>query len=65
MSDGLPCHWAADDATVPVWSINKDTMEKAEISESNYAVQLCVSGDEITHSCAIIGLQFREVYNDD
>ena len=64
-SDNLPCHWAEDDASVPVWSINKDTMEKAEISESNYSVQLCVSGDEITHSCAIIGLQFREVYNDD
>ena len=64
-SDGLPCHWALDDAVVPVWSINKDTMEKAEISEANYAVQLCISGDQITNSCAIIGLQFREVYEDD
>lgn len=65
MSDDLPCHWTPDNASVPVWSVNKDTMEKAEISEANYAVQLCVSGEDITQSCAIIGLQFREVYNDD
>ena len=26
---------------------------------------VCVSGEEITNSCAIIGLQFREIYNDD
>lgn len=64
-SDSLPCHWAKEEEIVPVWSINKDTMEKAEISEANYSVQLCVTGDELTHSCAIIGLQFREIYNDD
>ena len=64
-SDNLPCHWAEEDATVPVWPVNKDTMEKAEISEANYSVQLCVSGSEQTNSCAIIGLQFREIYNDD
>ena len=64
-SDDLPCHWTPDDASVPVWSVNKDTMEKAEISESNYAVQLCVMGEEITQSCAIIGLQFREIYEDE
>lgn len=63
--DTLPCHWTPDDALIPVWSINKDTMEKAEISESNYSIQLCVQGREITQSCAIIGLQFREIYNDD
>ncbi len=64
-SDSLPCHWVKEEEIVPVWSINKDTMEKAEISEANYSVQLCVTGDELTHSCAIIGLQFREIYNDD
>ena len=57
--------WTADDANVPIWSVNKDTMEKAEISESNYSIQLCVKGRELTQSCAIIGLQFREIYNDD
>lgn len=64
-SDDLPCHWTPDDASVPVWSVNKDTMEKAEISESNYAVQLCVMGQDSTQSCAIIGLQFREIYDDE
>lgn len=64
-NDNLPCHWATEDAIVPVWPINKDTMEKAEISESNYSVQLCVQGEEKNNSCAIIGLQFREVFIDD
>lgn len=64
-SDKLPCFWPEDDASLPVWSVNKDTMEKAEISESNYAIQLCITGTQIQQSCAIIGLQFREVYNDD
>lgn len=64
-NENLPCHWAKEDETVPVWPVNKDAMEKAEISESNYAVQLCVEGSELTNSCAIIGLQFREVYIDD
>jgi len=45
--------------------INKDSLEKAEISEANYSIQLCVTGSETQHNCAIIGLQFREVYNDD
>ena len=39
--------------------------EKAEISESNYSIQLCIEGSQIEQSCAIIGLQFREIYNDD
>ena len=64
-ADDLSCHWPSDEESIPIWSINKDTMEKAEISESNYSVQLCINGEEITQSCAIIGLQFREVYNDD
>jgi hypothetical protein len=64
-TEGLSCRWPLDSDATPVWSVNRDTMEKAEISESNYAVQLCVSGSEITKSCAIIGLQFREIYNDD
>lgn len=64
-SDSLPCHWPTDEETVPVWSVNKDSLEKAEISESNYSIQLCIQGAEIGESCAIIGLQFREVYNDD
>jgi hypothetical protein len=64
-SDLLPCHWTLDDENIPIWAINKDTVEKAEISEANYSVQLCISGSDIAQSCAIIGLQFREVYIDD
>lgn len=65
MPDTAPYCWGADEEGVPIWSVNTDTMEKAEISEANYSIQLCVSGSELTHSCAIIGLQFREIYNDD
>lgn len=57
--------WGADNEGLPVWSLSIDTLEKAEISEANYSIQLCVSGCELAHSCAIIGLQFREIYNDD
>ena len=64
-SDNLPCHWAEENSNVPVWAISRDYMEKAEISESNYAIQLCIKGDKFEQSCAIIGLQFREIYNDD
>lgn len=65
LPETMPCCWAKDEDTIPVWSVNRNTIEKAEISESNYSIQLCVSGSELTHSCAIIGLQFREIYNDD
>ena len=64
-SDNMPCHWTLDDSNIPVWSINRDVMEKAEISESNYSIQLCVRGNSLEQSCAIIGLQFREIYTDD
>lgn len=64
-SDNLPCHWCENGAIVPVWPISKDALEKAEISEANYSVQLCVSGDEFVNSCAIIGLHFRDIYIDD
>lgn len=65
MSETMPCCWGKDDESVPIWSVNRNAIEKAEISESNYSIQLCIEGNEMTHSCAIIGLQFREIYNDD
>ena len=58
-------YWPEEDDTVPVWAIGRNTLEKAEISESNYAIQLCVTGTEIQQACGIIGLQFKEIYNDD
>ena len=59
------CYWGTDNATVPVWSINSETLEKLEISESNYSVQLCIEGREATDNCGIIGLQFREIFMDE
>ena len=64
-SDNLPCHWVDDDDNVPIWTINKNSLEKAEISGSNYAIQLCVEGDDLLNNCGIIGLQFREIYKDE
>lgn len=64
-SEDTTCCWAKDDENTPVWPINKDVLEKAEISESNYAIQLCVEGSELTEDVGIIGLEFREVYSDD
>ncbi len=64
-NDNLPCHWALDEENIPIWTINRNSLEKAEISESNYSIQLCIQGENFEQSCAIIGLQFREVYNDD
>ena len=63
--DTVFCNWAKDEDNFPIWPINKDVLEKAEISESNYAIQLCVEGSDIKDDLAIIGLQFREIYNDD
>lgn len=63
--DSLPCNWAKDEDNLPIWAINKDVMEKAEISESNHAIQLCVKGSDSTENLGIIGLEFREIYNDD
>ena len=63
-AEHLPCKWGEDSALVPIWSVNSETLEKAEISESNYAIQLCIDGSESTHNCGIIGLQFREIFDD-
>ena len=57
--------WCLDSNDAPVWTINADIIEKAEICGSSFSVQLCVEGSELDDNCAIIGLQFREIYNDD
>ena len=57
--------WNDGESDSPVWPVTTNVMEKAEICGSNLSVQLCVEGSEITDNCAIIGLQFREIYNDD
>ena len=65
VAENLPCYWGEDNAIVPIWSVNSETLEKVEISESNYAVQICIDGSEAQHNCGIIGLQFREIFEDD
>lgn len=62
--DAIYC-WAKEDEEVPIWSIGTDVLEKAEICGSCYSVQICIEGVELADNCAIIGLQFREIYNDD
>jgi hypothetical protein len=57
--------WNDGESASPVWPVTTNVMEKAEICGSNLSIQLCVEGSEITDNCAIIGLQFREIYNDD
>lgn len=55
--------WDSDDAS-SYWATGADSIYKAEISESNYSVQLCIEGNSPQHSAAIIGLEFKEVYLD-
>ncbi len=64
-SDTATNVWPLDTDSIPVWSIGTDTIEKAEICGSCFSVGLCVEGTEKSDNCAIIGLQFREIYNDD
>lgn len=63
--DAITYQWSTENHDAPVWSITSDVLEKAEIYGSCYSVQLCVQGSDISENCAIIGLQFREIYNDD
>jgi len=51
--------WAGDNAGY-CWSKSIDCRERALISDKNSSVQICISGDKITHSCCIIGLEFDE-----
>lgn len=64
-SDNPQYCWSSDNSDVPVWPISSNAMEKAEICGSNYSIQICIDGSEASDNCAIIGLQFREIYNDD
>lgn len=57
--------WTPEDKEIPVWSIGTDVLQKAEIFGSYYSVQLCLDGNALQSNCAIIGLQFREIYIDD
>lgn len=64
LSSELNCSWATD-STTALWSIGANSICKAEISESNYSVQLCVEGTSSEQSMAIIGLEFKEILPDE
>lgn len=55
------CNWGSD-STYSQWAVGAESIYKAEISESNYSVQLCIDGNSIGQSTAIIGLEFKQVY---
>lgn len=54
-----------DESIYAIWATSADSVYKAEISESNYSVQLCVEGYLAEHHAAIIGLEFKEIYLDE
>ena len=55
----------SDDSNEAIWAIDAESMYKAEISEANYAIQLCVDGNSLEHNVAIIGIEFKEIFNED
>lgn len=61
ISEEMNSSWT-DENTSSDWAISSDGFCKAEISESNYSVQLCVEGKTAEQNAAIIGLEFKEVY---
>ena len=68
-------HWAkegensndcwADDNNLSHWTVRIESFYKTEISESNYCVQLCIEGNSIEQNMAVIGFDFKEIYDDD
>lgn len=68
ISESLNCSWNYDsndgeeETVYSLWSIGANSVYKAEISESNYSVQLCIEGKLSEQNAAIIGLEFKEVY---
>lgn len=67
----LDCSWNKDvgdingEAVASFWATGSNSIYKAEISESNYSVMLCVEGTSVAQNAAIIGLDFKVVYRDE
>lgn len=72
VSTALNSSWYCDDEdndeigenVYAIWSVGSDSVYKADISESNYSVQLCIEGSTVEQNAAIIGLEFKEVLFD-
>ena len=56
--------WDNEDSEA-IWALDSESAYKAEISEANYAIQLCVEGNQLEHHAAIIGIEFKEIFNED
>lgn len=54
-----------DEEGLSLWAVNTESVYKAEISEANYSIQLCVEGESSKQNAAIIGLEFKEIYKED
>lgn len=54
-----------DDNNEAIWALDSESAYKAEISEANYSIQLCVEGNQLEHHTAIIGIEFKEIFNED
>ncbi len=47
------------------WAEESEESERLSVSGSNKSVQICIKGNELTHDCAILGFEFRDVLIDD
>ncbi len=56
--------WSGENNT-SVWSLDTEAKFKSEISEANYSVQICIEGDRLEQNASVIGLQFKEIYNEE
>ena len=56
--------WNDGESDMPVWAVGSNSIERAEIDGSNYSIQICIEGNDIADNCAIIGLQFKEIYTE-
>lgn len=54
----------ADDSSGNIWTNLGEGVFKAEITQSNYSVQLAIHGDKEAQSFALIGLEFKDVFYD-
>lgn len=65
-SQNLNFYWNDEDhEAYSFWATGVNSIYKAEISESNYSVQLCIEGNSAAQNAALIGLEFKEFYIDE
>ncbi|MBR1680375.1 hypothetical protein IJ707_01135 [bacterium] len=55
----------SDDEDEAIWAMDTESQYKAEISEANYSIQICIDGDSLEQNAAVIGIQFKEIFNED